>query len=169
MRTVLRNVPAPEGLGDDVIGVGAGNEVALDLRLESVVEGVLLSGTATVTAAGECVRCLDPIQRILQLALQQLYAYPGVSAGEDLGDDIERLEDERVDLEPILRDAVVLALPLQPVCRDDCPGLCPTCGQRLADDPDHRHERLDPRWAALRALSGPVEQDLMTHVDERGT
>ncbi len=55
------------------------------------------------------------------------------------------------DLEPALRDAVVLALPLAPLCTDDCPGLCVECGGRRADlAPDHGHETLDPRWAALR-------------------
>jgi uncharacterized protein len=66
------------------------------------------------------------------------------------------LEDDLVDLEPLLRDAVVLALPFQPLCSDDCPGLCTECGARLADDPDHEHEApVDPRWAVLAEL----EQD----------
>ena len=69
---------------------------------------------------------------------------------DDEDDDVSRLEGDLLDLEPLLRDAVVLALPFQPLCRDDCPGLCTECGARLADDPDHQHdEPVDPRWAAL--------------------
>ena len=68
-------------------------------------------------------------------------------------DEVSRLEDDLLDLEPLLRDAVVLALPFQPLCQDDCPGLCVECGARLADDPDHGHDAaIDPRWAGLTAL-----------------
>lgn len=57
----------------------------------------------------------------------------------------------------MLRDAVVLALPMQPVCQDDCPGLCSECGVRLADDPDHHHDAVDIRWAALQGIAGSLE------------
>ena len=71
----------------------------------------------------------------------------------DEDEDVSKLEDDLLDLEPLLRDAVVLALPFQPVCRPDCPGLCPQCGARLADEPDHQHEQaIDPRWAGLEGL-----------------
>ena len=78
---------------------------------------------------------------------------------DDRADDADdtgtsRLEGDLVDLEPLLRDAVVLSLPFQPLCREDCPGLCTECGARLADDPGHQHEdAIDPRWAALRGLT----------------
>jgi uncharacterized protein len=72
----------------------------------------------------------------------------------DLDDETSMLEDDLLDLEPLLRDAVVLALPFTPLCEDDCPGLCTECGARLADDPDHTHEApIDPRWAGLTALT----------------
>ena len=74
------------------------------------------------------------------------------------------LQDDLVDLEPLLRDAVVLALPFQPLCRDDCPGLCTECGARLADDPDHQHEdAIDPRWAALQGLTDKTEEATGRH------
>ena len=66
---------------------------------------------------------------------------PGPPDDED--DEVRRLEDDLLDLEPLLRDAVVLELPFQPLCEDDCPGLCVECGARLADDPDHAHEAAD--------------------------
>ena len=58
-----------------------------------------------------------------------------------------------MDLEPLIRDAVVLSLPFQPVCRPDCPGLDPETGERLADVPDRKpNETVDPRWSALAAF-----------------
>ena len=130
----------------------------LDLRLESVVEGVLVSGTVDATVTGECVRCLDAITGPLVVDLQELYVYPGSQSGgerdpDDDTDPLPELNGDLLDLEPALRDAVVLALPLQPLCRGDCPGLCAQCGVRLEDDPDHQHDQVDPRWAALRDLA----------------
>ncbi|MFI0897800.1 YceD family protein [Streptomyces sp. NPDC020983] len=166
MKKVSRSVPAPVDLGiRDVIGVPEGATIDLDLRLESVMEGVLVSGTAHATARGECVRCLEPVERELDADIQEMFSYPdadtrtarrdeaGADAEADEDDDMPVLEDDLFDLEPVLRDAVVLALPMQPVCREDCPGLCPTCGARLADDPGHHHEATDIRWAALRDLT----------------
>jgi uncharacterized protein len=153
MRTVFRTVPAPAGVRGELIGVPDGSDLVLDLRLESVSEGVLVSGTARVVLTGECARCLEPFTGDLEVDLQQLFAYPGNVTDSD-DDEIGRLVDDYVDLEPLLRDAVVLALPLAPACRDDCPGLCPQCGVRLADvGPDHGHRGVDSRWAALEAVS----------------
>ena len=151
MRTLSRSAPAPADLGVDVLGVAEGSQLDLDLRLESVMEGVLVSGTVSAEVTGECVRCLDPIASPLVVDIQELFAYPG---HEHHDDEIElhRVEAELLDLEPVLRDAVVLALPFQPLCRDDCPGLCPRCGARLAEDPGHGHEAVDIRWAALSGL-----------------
>lgn len=171
MKKISRTVPAPKDLGVEVIGVREGAEITLDLRLESVMEGVLVTGTAHAPLAGECVRCLEPVERELDTEFQELYSYPdadtrtgGHHGAADAGDDAEEedthlLEADLFDLEPVLRDAVVLELPLQPVCQDDCPGLCSECGARLADDPDHRHEAADIRWAALQniQLSGADE------------
>jgi uncharacterized protein len=159
MRSVSRSVPAPAHLGIDVMRVPEGSDLELDLRLESVVEGVLVSGTVTATVTGECVRCLDPVSRSVVVDLQELFAHPGREReaypgepAEDQDEDLHQLEGDLLDLEPALRDAVVLALPLQPVCREDCPGLCPQCGVRLDADPEHGHHVVDPRWAALRQL-----------------
>jgi len=168
MRSVSRCIPAPAHLAVDVSGVPEGSPLELDLRLESVVEGVLVSGTVVATVVGECVRCLDPVHSDLEADLQELYAYPGrerealgspEGSDEDL-DEQQLLDGDLLDLEPVLRDAVVLALPLQPLCRVDCPGLCVQCGARLADDPAHQHEEFDPRWAALQAIQGDRPGDL---------
>ena len=159
-REVELSVPAPTELGIEVLRVPEGSPVELDLRLEAVMEGVLLTGTATAALEGECVRCLEPIEDEILARLQELYVYPEQhdKAAEhhdrDLDDETSQLEDDLLDLEPLLRDAVVLALPFQPLCREDCPGLCTECGARLADDPDHAHEApIDPRWAGLDQLT----------------
>ena len=153
---VTRTVPAPAELGIEVLRVPERSEVELDLRLEAVMEGVLVTGTATAALEGECVRCLEPISDDVEVTFQELYVYDDqrhVPTDEAEDDGVSRLEDDLVDLEPLLRDAVVLALPFQPLCEDDCPGLCPECGARLADDPDHAHEAaIDPRWGRLQEL-----------------
>jgi uncharacterized protein len=154
---------APEGIGIMSIGVPPGSDVELELRLESVIEGVLVSGTARVQLTGECSRCLDPVSDELEVDIQELFVYEETDhrgrpvrtdslEGED-EDEQRHLVGDYLDLEPVLRDAVVLDLPLAPVCRDDCPGLCPQCGFRLEDDPTHDHDVIDPRWAALGALA----------------
>lgn len=159
MREVSFSAPAPAGIGIMSIGVPAGSGIECDVRLESVIEGVLVSGTARVRLEGECSRCLDPISDELEVDLQELYVYPEtdargrvVTSDADEDDEQRYVVDDHVDLEPLLRDAVVLDLPLAPVCRDDCPGLCSQCGARLADDPEHHHDVIDPRWAALGGL-----------------
>ena len=107
------------------------------------MEGVLVTGTARAELEGK---------------FQELFVYADHAVSEE-DDEVSTLENDLVDLEPLLRDAVVLALPFQPLCQDDCPGLCPECGARLADDPDHGHEAaIDPRWAKLTALENHPEQ-----------
>jgi uncharacterized protein len=153
MRYVAVQVPAPDDLGTPVIGVPPGSPVSLDLRLEAVMEGVLVSGSAKVHVTGECSRCLDPVALDREVELQELFAYPG-SGESDPDDELPELVDDHLDLEPTLRDAVVLDLPASPLCRENCQGLCPGCGARLEDvEPGHAHEQSDPRWAALAQLS----------------
>ncbi len=155
-RPVHLTAPAPADLGIEVVGVPEGSPVVLDLRLEAVVEGVLVTGTATTELAGECARCLAGVRDIVAADLQELFVYDDrdVPAGAEDDEETSRLLGDLADLEPALRNAVVLALPFQPLCREDCPGLCVECGARLAEDPGHRHEPdLDPRWAELRAVT----------------
>jgi len=169
MREVSYQVPAPEGIGISAIGVPAGSDIELDIRLESVVEGVLVTGTAVVNLLGECSRCLDPIADQMDVDLQELYRYPELDAygrvnsqasGEqDEDDETLYLDGDLLDLEPIVRDAVVLDLPIAPLCQEDCAGLCPECGFNRNEDPAHSHEVLDPRWAALGSLGGSLDSD----------
>jgi uncharacterized protein len=151
MRELVRTATAPAGLGIvDLIGVPEGADLQLDLRLESVMEGVLVSGTVTAPVTGECGRCLEPVHDTLRVRVQELFAY---EPDDDTEDDLSLMVGDLLDLEPVLRDAVVLALPLTPLCDEDCSGLCVDCGERLDDLPeDHGHDASDPRWSALSAL-----------------
>lgn len=149
LRRVRRSFPAPAGWRLEMVGVPAGGDVDLDLRLESVVDGVLVSGTVTVPVEGECGRCLEPFTDSLAVEVQELFAYEPPEGD----DEAPLLDGDFIDAEPMVRDAVVLALPLTPLCDPDCAGLCPTCGVRLAEaGPDHAHDEADPRWADLAAL-----------------
>ncbi|GAA2150039.1 uncharacterized protein FHX52_0229 [Humibacillus xanthopallidus] len=158
MLELSRTVELPEDLGTDIIAIRAGSPVELAVRLESVVEGVLLTGSVTGTATGACVRCLDPVELSVDGTFQELFAYTDRAAhhhevGADADEDVvHELVGDLIDLEPVLRDAVVPTLPFKPMCRPDCPGLCSECGARLAEDPDHHHDVFDPRWSALRGM-----------------
>lgn len=162
MRRYHRDAPLPAGLGPDMVGIPAGEQVALDVRVESVVEGVLVSGMASATIIGQCARCLETLTNSLEVELTELFAYPDTATDDTTDpDEVSRVVDELVDLEPVVRDSVLLALPQAPLCREDCPGLCPECGGKRAElGTDHRHEMIDPRWAALRQrLRGSEEEN----------
>ena len=155
---------APADFGTDVLAVPQGQPMDLQVRMESVHEGVLVTGTVSATAVGACVRCLDEIDHPVDSRFQELYVWPDRAKhhrevdAESEENEEHQIEDDKIDLEPVLRDAVLPSLPCQPVCRDDCPGLCSECGARLEDDPEHHHEQIDPRWAALEALA-PLASD----------
>ncbi|SCG37332.1 YceD family protein [Micromonospora inositola] len=159
LRTVKRVVPAPADLGVELIGVPEGADLDLDLRLESVSEGVLVSGTISGPVKGECGRCLREIDDSMVVNVQELYAYENSTTDTTTDEDeVGRMQDDLIDLEPALRDAVVLTLPTNPLCREDCPGLCPECGVHWDDLPaDHSHQQIDPRWAGLSQLTRKEE------------
>jgi uncharacterized protein len=145
-------VPAPRDLRVALSGVPAGAEVKLAVMLEAVSDGVLVTAAAAAPVTAECARCLAPVASSVDVTFRELYEYDPAPVGED--EDQLLLDGELIDLEPALRDAVVLALPLAPLCRAYCPGLCHDCGVPLAQaGPGHRHEAApDPRWARLRQL-----------------
>ena len=156
MKTLRRDVPAPADFGLEVIGVPRGEPIHLDLRLESVMEGVLVSGPVTCDVVGECSRCLGPVGEHVEVELTELYAYPDSVTDESADEDeVSRIVDEKIDLEPAVRDAVLLELPNAPLCREDCPGV-------VSADPDAwafvpagtARETIDPRWEALREKFG---------------
>ncbi|MDQ2814044.1 MAG: YceD family protein [Actinomycetota bacterium] len=185
--TQSRTVPAPDDLRLELVYVPVGADVEIDVRFEAVTEGVLATGSGTAPLAGECARCLAPLNTTLTAGFQELYLYddgpPRGSRGNqdkrrphdphdrreksdrydqdtELDDEERHLDGDLLDLEPAFRDAVVLALPISPLCRDDCPGLCAECGAPLAEaGPDHGHQdAIDPRWAGLKQLNGQQDQ-----------
>jgi len=160
MRELQRSVPAPPGWELELVRVPEAAPVELDLRLEAVVDGVLVTAAVAAPLAAECGRCLEPVRDRLELAVTELYLYEPEADPSAEEDEVCALDGDLLDLEPVLRDAVVLALPLNPLCTPDCAGLCPRCGERLADAAaDHGHDEADSRWAALAQLreSGRIE------------
>ncbi len=156
MRERTIDTVAPEGWGNAVIGVRAGEPLHLDVRLESLHDGILVSADVVTVARGECVRCLVDVEQPVEVEIREVFAY-----SHDDAFDYE-VHETQVDLEPVVRDAAVLSLPFQPVCQVDCTGLCPQCGVRLLDDPGHEHEApVDPRWAALSGLAEFAKEDVI--------
>lgn len=157
MRTYDRDLPAADLLGakgtlDDLYSAESA-DLVLDLRVESVVEGMLATGQVSGSLVGQCVRCLDPVEVELEAEFQELFYYDAEDLTAEEAEEAQLVVEELIDVQSLVHDAVMLELPLQPLCEEDCPGLCPECGARLADDPEHRHETVDPRWAALSGLS----------------
>lgn len=150
-----RTVAAPVRIGVDMLGIEPGAEIDLDLQLQAVSEGVLVTGTVSADAVGQCARCLDPISNGVNLFLTELFAYPdSETAGSTSDEEIYRIDDDLIDLEQAIIDGVALELSLDPICSDACPGLCPDCGVKLADVPaEHAHEKIDPRWAKLAGFA----------------
>ena len=153
MREVQRTVPAPADLGIEVIGVPQDSDIELDLRMEDVGDGVLVSGTATAQLNGECVRCLKELGERTPFAIQEMFFNPG----QEVEEDESQIQDDLIDLEETLRHSVVLELPFKPLCREDCRGLCSQCGTDLNEDPEHEHAaNVDARWEELAKLDlGP--------------
>lgn len=161
MLEITREIPAPADLVIALARVPEGSPVDLDLTLESVVEGIWVSGTADIEVSAECSRCLDPVLWSESVEIEQMFRYPPTDArgaiiesGEGEDDETPQVIEDTIDLEGPLRDAVVLALPLAPLCSPECSGICPECGERLETGP-HDHPANDPRWAALESLIDP--------------
>ncbi|MGH3531061.1 MAG: YceD family protein [Mycobacterium sp.] len=158
--SVHDTVTSPLRIGLDLIAIEPGAPVDLDLQVESVSEGVLVTGTVAAPTSGECARCLATFSGHVEVALTELFAYPdsATDATTEEGE-VGRVVDDIVDLEQPIIDAVGLELPLSPVCRADCPGLCPECGVPLATaEPGHHHDRIDPRWAKLTRILRPDDE-----------
>ncbi|HQV16972.1 DUF177 domain-containing protein [Gordonia sp. (in: high G+C Gram-positive bacteria)] len=171
MAEVHRTILTPSRIGVEMIGIEEGSEVDVDLRLESVSEGVLVTGTVCGETSGQCSRCLEPVEGTVHVFLTELFAYPNSETEQTTDEeDVHRIVDEQIDLEQSIIDAVAMELPMSPLCSDDCPGLCPQCGVRLAiADPDHGHDIIDPRWAGLAAKLDTLTDDEGNGTQTNGT
>lgn len=146
MREFDLSVPAPEKWGEGMAFVPAGESVDVAVRLESVHEGILVSADVDTSYEGQCSRCLTDLTRPLEVEIQELFGY-----SDDEATDFQ-VQDDHVDLEILVRDAIVLSLPFQPVCQPDCPGLDPNTGEKLTESAVPETQ-IDPRWNALAALT----------------
>lgn len=148
MRELDTSVELPESLGAGLATVPKGAQIHLFLRLESVHEGIYVSGGLQTSAIADCSRCLEPMTVPLEVDIQELFAY-----SLEVEDDFV-IQDEQIDLEQVIVDSVVLNLPFTPICSADCLGLCPECGVKMKENPDHQHEApIDSRWSALEKLA----------------
>jgi len=164
MKEYELDIEAPERIGVPLIGIPEGDIIEADVRLESVTEGVLLSAEIYAVALGECIRCLDPVEQVIDRKIQELYRYePTNEKGrkkrredEDVDLDAEdelQMEGDQMNLEMPIIDAIILALSVNPLCDEECMGLCPDCGEKWESLPDdHRHEVVDARWSGLASL-----------------
>ena len=166
--------PAPSGIGDDIVGVKEGADVRVVGAFDSIVDGLVFTGRIEAPLTAECTRCLKPINPDWTVPVTAFFPYdaPGtddgrgngeieIIAGEDEAEDVYPLSSDGAfaDMESLLRDTLVEALPLQPLCRDDCLGLCSQCGIDLNEDPDHHHDVTDIRFAALEQLKTQLEAE----------
>lgn len=141
--------------GDPLVVAGtsvpAGAEAEADVDLDVIVGGIEVSGEVSAPWQGECRRCLRPVGGELHAEVREIYRPRTASSDDD--EETYPLSGEQLDLAPLVRDALLLALPLAPLCRPDCAGLCPICGADLADGPcGCEHAPTDPRWAVLDDL-----------------
>ena len=169
MKEYELDIVVEEKFGVDLISVPSGEVIEVDARLESVTEGILLSADVYAVAQGECIRCLDPVEIVIERKIQELYNYEPTnergkkkrkSSTEDLtSEDLDiadefMMDGDILDLETPIRDAIVLSLPTNPLCSQECLGLCPECGGKWAELPEeHAHEVIDARWASLEGLT----------------
>ena len=145
-RPVVADV-ALDGLSGVAAEIGAGSPVAVDLVLERVPDGIVVRGTLAAAWQAACSRCLEPVSGGISVHVDELFeAVP-------LEGETYKLDEDVIDLEPLVRDALLLELPLTPLCGPDCAGLCATCGaNRNLTQCGCVTQEIDPRWAALRSL-----------------
>ncbi len=145
-----------EGLAGEMARVREGSSLTLELRLDALVDGVLVDGEVAGELVEQCSRCLRAVGDQVRESVSELFVY----AGEDTDEgDAYAITDDLIDLEPLVRDAVILALPLKPLCRPDCKGLCLVCGaDRNEIDCGHSDARVEIRWDALKRLRETMEE-----------
>ncbi len=154
------DVPLVAELGNPVIAVPSGADVSIDLLMESVIEGVWITAEVTYPLVGECSRCLAPLSAERTAEFSELFCWEPPEAADPDDDPAPLVTGGMVDISDPVRDAIGLDLPLAPVCDEACLGLCAECGVRLADaGPDHHHDTIDPRWAALADLAATTAAD----------
>ncbi|WP_182353992.1 YceD family protein [Flaviflexus huanghaiensis] len=152
----VRSIPAPDTFATALVRTIG--DISVDGALQSVSEGVLVTGTVDYTTLAECARCLREVEEDLTSDVTELYFYPNRAkalqeSGDEEAEEVALIEDDTIDIEPLLRDTIVGQMPFIPLCDENCPGLCAVCGGRLADLPDdHAHEEEFQEMTALDEL-----------------
>ncbi len=173
--------PAPSGIGDAIVGIDEGADVSVIGSFDSIVDGLILNARINAPVHAECTRCLKPITHDWTVSVTSFFPYDDKSSSDNKGKSGKKGKEEEIDiiagedesedtyplleggswadLEALLRDTLVEELPLQPLCKPDCLGLCSQCGADLNEDPDHHHDVTDIRFAALEGLKAQLESD----------
>ena len=149
----------------DVVDDRLTGDIGVDVTLESTLDDIDVAGQLRVAWSDACRRCLRPLSDVLVVDIDDRYAAPDETGQRLLDPAAFRIEHGQLDLAPMVREEVLLGVPDAPLCRPDCPGLCPTCGADLQLEAGHTHEdQRDERWAALDQLR-PAEsgQDSPRH------
>lgn len=167
MREFELSFSVHEPIGIPLVSVPDGGAIDVELRLESVAQGVLATATVSAEAVGECTRCLDSVAFFLEEEFQELYHYEidprlkrkSHETSEILvedEDELREMQGDFIDLEGPIRDALILNLPINPLCSEDCQGLCPGCGIKWTHLPvEHEHAKTDIRWSGLEDWKDP--------------
>jgi DUF177 domain-containing protein len=130
--------------------VPAGAEAEAEVTLRPFEGGIDVEGTVTAPWEGVCSRCAEPVSGDLHIHVHERFADDSLARTTD--DDLYPIVDDTLDLTPLVRDALVLELPMAPLCRPDCAGLCPQCGANRNDGDCGCVAPRDPRWANLDVL-----------------
>lgn len=164
-REFAAQLPAPADVSVQLIGVPEGEPMDINVGFQTVSEGVFVQGSVRTRAYGECSRCLRGIDVDVDEQIAELVFWPErqkalVDEGDEEAAELPVIVDDHIDLEPIIRDAIVLSLPFTPVCKPDCAGLCPECGELWENLPDdHKHEKFNPAFSALDALAEQLAEE----------
>ncbi len=170
---VDRDFPAPGGIGDSIVGVKEGEPIHVNGQFDSIIDGLIFTGTFTAPVTAVCARCDRDLSGDWSEQVTAFFPYEDADAGMTKNADVEIIAGEEesgdtyplidngafANIEPLLRDTFVSALPLNPLCKPDCKGLCPQCGLDLNESPEHVHEVTDLRFADLEALKEQLERE----------
>ena len=168
-----RDFPAPGGIGDSIVGVKEGEPIHVNGQFDSIIDGLIFTGTFTAPVTAVCARCDRDLSGDWSEQVTAFFPYEDADAGKTKNEDVEIIAGEEesgdtyplidngafANIEPLLRDTFVSALPLNPLCKPDCKGLCPQCGLDLNESPEHVHEVTDLRFADLEALKEQLERE----------
>ena len=156
-------------LPDDIkvydVTVDNSENINVSVYLTSVSEGVLVDLDTEVEVTSTCYRCLNDVSETYDVKAQELYYYPGmrqkaIDEGDETADEMYEIENDTIDLGVLLRDSIILELPMRLLCDEDCEGMCPECAVPFAElEPDHAHEIIDDRWSGLAALAQKMRED----------